>query len=238
MTVLIRAIYESSFNDHNPFLLPNNNILQWNSCRFSGFESLLDVSSLLRFKAPTIQQYLVFIYGIPMMEHFIKYHYSNAPNIYVFNFIMTLDTFLMYLKDNYVQLNMEIELYGYTKQSVTNECPRCVSNSMMLESDISHLDDCCYFLQTVGHSRNNTLRSFNQDILPTHLTQFQQNQCSNHGSTLVREIQQMYDSPPQQKPILSCIQESLYMLLPFQNSLTNEPEIFYQWCTMQETIEV
>jgi len=121
----------------------------------------------------------------------------------------------------------------------------------MLESDISHLDDCCYFLQTIGYSRNNTLRSFNQDILPTHLTQFQQNQCSDHGSTLVRDIQQMYDCtlqflqmnplvnkapPPQQKPILSRIQESLYMLLPFQNSLTNEPEIFYQWCTMQETI--
>jgi hypothetical protein len=185
------------------------------------------------------------------MKHFIKYHYSNAPNIYVFSFIMTIDTFLMYLKDNYVQLNMEVELYGYTKQSVSNECPRCVSNSKMLESDISHLDDCCYFLQTIGYSRNNTLRTFNQDILPTHLTQFQQNLCSDHGSTLVCDIQQMYDCtlqflqmnplvnkapPPQQKPILSRIQESLYMLLPFQNSLTNEPEIFYQWCTMQETI--
>jgi heme oxygenase len=28
------------------------------------------------------------------------------------------------------------------------------------------------------------------------------------------------------------------MLLPFRNSLTDQHELFYQWCTMQETIEV
>jgi hypothetical protein len=45
--------------------------------------------------------------------------------------------------------------------------------------------------------------------------------------------------PPQlQKPILSQLQQTLHMLLSFKNSLPDEHETFYQWCTVQETIEV
>lgn len=49
--------YDSVFNEVNPFLLDKNNILQWHSCNFSGFESLLDVSSRLFFEVPTVQQF-------------------------------------------------------------------------------------------------------------------------------------------------------------------------------------
>ncbi len=162
------------------------------------------------------------------MDAYIRIRPSGSKEL---SFIMTLDTFSTFLEDNYVQLNRDVEMYGYTNRSMNQNCPRCVSNSKMLPSDLIHSDDCMYFLNT-----------FSSSIVG-----------DNHSTDNISAVTIMYDTtcnyllsnplvdkipPLLQKPLFSRIQESLYMLLPFRNSLTDAHEIFYQWCTMQETIEV
>ncbi len=170
----------------------------------------------------------------------IKHHYSTAPNVYVFSFIMTVDTFTMYLEDNYVLLNPEVDMYGYNLGSVNQECPRCISNSKRLQSDISHLADCTYYRQHIACTNDFNAPIYNAIELcytPSSLLPIIQQMY--HSTVQFVEVHPLVDKPPPpfKKKIMSRIQKTSYMLLPYKNIMTDENEIFYQWCTLQETIE-
>jgi len=129
-----------------------------------------------------------------MVKHLIRYHYSTAPNFYIFSFIVTLDTFSAYLEENYVQLNLDVEMNGFTKESLNQLCPRCFSNSNLMQSDFCHSADCTYFLNTFSCTAFGNIAYFDGGSAVTTLTTYDPSKSYNDGSQFKSFIQQMYDS--------------------------------------------
>ncbi len=119
---------------------------------------------------------------------------------------------------------LQSELYGYTEGSVSQNCLICRSNMKMEASDMPHSDDCQYFLMmtgTQGSGGNKYASSSNSETLVVY--------NSSQSSITASIVQKMYDvclenaqhdpmsamvEPPLQKPIMTRLEEKLYMLLP------------------------
>jgi len=130
---------QNSVKGGNTFF--NYYLYKWHICQFTGFETLDDACMALQLQC-TVVRYLEFVLCIPMLNMFLERNTERekADTICVC-LLMTLDAFKRFLSQTYCNVDVDVELCGYTTESILS-CSRCRSNAKQKISNLPHASTC------------------------------------------------------------------------------------------------
>jgi len=157
----LMQLVTASINDDEPFI--SYSISKWNHCNFTGNEVLLDVCNALHLK-PTLMAYFSFLVSIPMLNHLIRL--NDTSNEGYVDFTMSVEAFKQYLNQTHCNVDYEVELCGYTTQSL-QVCARCIANAAGRSTTEQH-DISCDLLLTILPECNDAV---NMDITESFVQQ-------------------------------------------------------------------
>jgi len=160
ITKLIQLV-TASIKEDEPFI--SYSISKWNHCNFTGNEVLLDVCNALHMK-PTLMAYISFLLSIPMMNNLISL--NDTSNEGYIDFTMSVEAFKQYLNQTHCNMDYEVELCGYTAQSLQS-CGRCIANAAGRWTTEVH-DSSCDLLLTILPECNDAV---NMDITESFVRQ-------------------------------------------------------------------